>query len=71
MTNYLSSERFRCRVHLFPDIKFSVVAFANTAGTSNIIEQILTFQLMVCREERYDWNKRQVDGNLLNAEFHS
>lgn len=48
---------------LFPDEKFSVVAFANTAGTSNFVEQVLAFQLVddklgVPKEERYNWNER-------------
>ncbi len=48
---------------LFPDKKFSVVAFANTAGTSNFAEQVLAFKLVddklgVPIEERFDWNKQ-------------
>jgi CubicO group peptidase (beta-lactamase class C family) len=48
---------------LFPDKIFSVVAFANTAGTSNFVEQVLAFRLVdeklgVPVEERFDWNKQ-------------
>jgi CubicO group peptidase (beta-lactamase class C family) len=46
---------------LFPDTHFSVVAFANTAGTSNFVEQVLAFDLIDERlgvpiEKRFDWN---------------
>jgi CubicO group peptidase (beta-lactamase class C family) len=48
---------------LFPDKRFSVVAFANTAGTSNFVEQVLAFRLIdeklgVPMEERFGWNKQ-------------
>ncbi len=48
---------------LFPDKMFSVAVFANTAGTSNFVEEVLAFQLIddklgVPMEERFDWNKR-------------
>jgi CubicO group peptidase (beta-lactamase class C family) len=48
---------------LFPDEMFSVVAFENTAGTSNFVEQVLAFRLVdeklgVPVEERFDWNKQ-------------
>lgn len=50
---------------LFPDKKFSVVLFANTAGTSNFVEQVLAFKLIddklgVPMEGRFNWNKKQV-----------
>ncbi len=48
---------------LFPDEKFSVVLFANTAGTSNFAEQVLAFKLVddklrVPMEQRFDWNRQ-------------
>jgi CubicO group peptidase (beta-lactamase class C family) len=48
---------------IFPDINFSVVAFANTAGTSNFLEKTLIFHLIDERlkvpvAERFDWNKK-------------
>ncbi|KAH8821993.1 putative penicillin-binding protein [Xylogone sp. PMI_703] len=54
---------FGAELILFPDKKYSVVAFGNTAGTSNFVEQVLAFQLIddklgVPMEERYDWNKQ-------------
>ncbi len=48
---------------LFPDKKVSVIAFVNTAGTSNFLERVLVFQLIddklgVPMEEIFDWNKQ-------------
>ena len=48
---------------LFPEKMYSVIAFGNTAGTSNVVEQILAFRLVddklgVPMEERFDWNKQ-------------
>jgi len=54
---------FGSEIILFPDKRFSVVAFANTAGTSNFVEQVLAFRLVdeklgVPLEERFDWNQQ-------------
>lgn len=48
---------------LFPQLRFSVVAFANTAGTSNFVEQVLAFRLVdekigVPVGKRFNWNKQ-------------
>ena len=54
---------FGAELILFPDIKFSVIALANTAGTSNFAEQTIAFRLIdqklgVPEKERHDWNKQ-------------
>lgn len=54
---------FGAELLIFPDIGFSVVALANTAGTSNCVDQALAFHLVdeklnLRPEERYDWNNR-------------
>ena len=46
---------------IFPDLKFSVVCFANTPITSNFAEQVLAYRLIdeklgVPKEKRFDWN---------------
>jgi len=48
---------------IFPDIQFSIVAFANTTATSNFVEQVLEFHLIdekinVSVIERFYWNKK-------------
>ncbi|KAJ3482019.1 hypothetical protein NLG97_g7678 [Lecanicillium saksenae] len=40
------TQNFGTNVFWMPEIKFGVVAFANTAGTGNIIEEILTQKLV-------------------------
>ena len=37
---------FGAELLVFPDIKFSIVALANTAGTSNFVDQRLAFHLV-------------------------
>ncbi|KAI9826733.1 MAG: hypothetical protein M1819_007278 [Sarea resinae] len=56
---------FGAEIIIFPDINFSIVAFANTAGTSNCAEQALAFHLIdeklgVPREKRFDWNRKNL-----------
>lgn len=51
---------YGAEVFFFPDLDFGVVAFGNTAGTSNYVELITVWQLVDDRlgvpdEERYDW----------------
>jgi CubicO group peptidase (beta-lactamase class C family) len=54
---------FGAELLIFPDLDFSVVALANTAGTSNFLDQALSFHLIDERlnlptEKRVDWNKK-------------
>jgi len=54
---------FGAELLIFPDIGFSVVALANTSGTSNFVDQTLSFHLVdeklnLPPEKRFDWNKR-------------
>ncbi|KUJ14891.1 putative penicillin-binding protein [Mollisia scopiformis] len=54
---------FGAELILFPDIEFAIVAFANTAGTSNFVEQVLAFHLVdeklgIPMTERFGWNKK-------------
>lgn len=53
---------------LFPDLKYSVIGFGNTAGTSNLVEIAIMFHLIderlrVAPEQRFDWNKKFVFTN--------
>ncbi|KAE8450774.1 hypothetical protein EG329_005687 [Mollisiaceae sp. DMI_Dod_QoI] len=66
---------FGTELILFPDKKFSVIAFANTAGTSNFVEQMLAFQLIddklgVPMEDRFDWNK-QSQATVSRGQYHA
>jgi len=54
---------YGAEVFFFPDLDFGVVALGNTAGTSNLVELLLVWELVderlgVPRSERYDWAKR-------------
>lgn len=54
---------FGAELLIFPDIGFSVVALANTSGTSNCVDQALSFHLVdeklnLPPEKRFDWNRR-------------
>jgi CubicO group peptidase (beta-lactamase class C family) len=51
---------------LFPDLKYAVVGFANTAGSSVFAERILLWRLIDDRlgiplVERFDWNKKYIE----------
>ncbi|CAK7562938.1 MAG: hypothetical protein SEPTF4163_000794 [Sporothrix epigloea] len=57
------SNAFGSQVYFFPDDRFGVVLFGNTASTSNAAELILLWHLAdekfgVPQEDRYDWDKR-------------
>jgi CubicO group peptidase (beta-lactamase class C family) len=61
---------FGAELLIFPDIDFSVVALANTSGTSNCVDQALAFHLVdekltLSPEERFDWNKKVYCGKLF------
>jgi len=50
-------------VIFFPALNYGLVAFANTAATSNFLEQTLLWHLVderlnIPEEERFDWNKK-------------
>ncbi|KAL1913156.1 hypothetical protein Sste5344_000702 [Sporothrix stenoceras] len=54
---------FGAEVYFFPDDRFGVVLFGNTADTSNVAELILLWHLASERfgipaDERYDWDAR-------------
>lgn len=54
---------FGAELLIFPDQKFAAVALSNTAGTSNFVDQRLTFHLVdeklnIPAWERFDWNKK-------------
>lgn len=54
---------YGAEVFFFPDLDFGVAALGNTAGTSNIVELLLVWELIddrlgVPEEERYDWTGR-------------
>lgn len=58
-------DAFGTMLIIFPDIRFSVIAFANTAGSSNMAEQVLAYHLIdeklgVPEEKRYPWDKKYV-----------
>jgi CubicO group peptidase (beta-lactamase class C family) len=52
---------FGAELLIFPDIKFAVVALANTAGTANFVDQKLAYHLIDGKldvpVERFDWDK--------------
>lgn len=61
MTN--DSSAFGAEVYFFPDDRFGIVMFGNTASTSNYAELILLWHLASERfgipaDERYDWDAR-------------
>jgi hypothetical protein len=54
---------FGAELLIFPDMEFSVVAFANTAVTANFLDQKLAFHLVdeklkVPTGQRFDWDSR-------------
>jgi hypothetical protein len=54
---------FGTEVIFFPALNYGLVAFANTALTSNWLEQTLVWHLIdehlgIPKEDRFDWNKR-------------
>lgn len=56
-------EAFGTNLLVFPALKYGIIAFANTAETSNAIEEILMWHLVdeklgIPKEERFDWTKR-------------
>ena len=56
---------FGAQFIIFPDLKYSIVSFANTAESSNNAENSLLYHLIdeklnVHKEARFDWNKRRV-----------
>lgn len=58
-------EGYGANVIFFPDLKWGSVAFANTAGSSNALEEkvmwyLIDEKLEVKEEKRYDWNKGYV-----------
>lgn len=51
---------FSAQLTLFPDQRFGFIAFANTAGTSNFVEQVSSFwltdgKLDIPANQRFDW----------------
>lgn len=59
-------EAFGTNVIIFPALKYGIVSFANTAETSNAIEEILMWHLVderleIPKDERYDWSKQWVN----------
>jgi len=56
-------EAFGTNLIIFPALKYGIIAFANTAETSNIIEEILMWHLVdeklgISKDERFDWSKQ-------------
>lgn len=56
---------YGAEVFFFPDIQYGVVALGNTAGTSNIVELLLIWELVderlgIPQSERYNWTARYV-----------
>lgn len=55
---------FGAELLIFLDIKFSIVALVNTAGTSKFADQTLAFHLAekpgLKAEEKFDWTKKRV-----------
>lgn len=54
---------FGTELIFFPALNYGLVAFANTAVTSNWLEQALVWHLIdehlgIPKEDRFDWNKR-------------
>jgi CubicO group peptidase (beta-lactamase class C family) len=54
---------FGTELIFFPALNYGVVAFANTAGTSNALDQALIWHLVdehldIPKKERFDWNKK-------------
>ena len=54
---------YGAEVYWFPDAKYGVVAFANTAGTSNAVEQVLAFELIadklgIPEDNRYNFTEK-------------
>lgn len=54
---------YGAEVFFFPDLDFGVVGLGNTAGSSNVVEQLLVWELVDERlgtppEERYNWTAR-------------
>jgi hypothetical protein len=54
---------FGTDVIFFPALNYGLVAFANTAITSNLLEQTLLWHLVdehlnIPQKERFDWNKK-------------
>jgi hypothetical protein len=63
-------EAFGTNILIFPALKYGIVAFANTAETSNAIEEILMWHIVdqklgISEDERYDWNKQLVNPTIL------
>lgn len=61
---------YGAEVFFFPDIDFGVVALGNTAGSSNIVEQLLVWELVddklgIPKSERYNWTERYVCAQRL------
>ncbi|CAK7206562.1 hypothetical protein SEUCBS139899_009358 [Sporothrix eucalyptigena] len=57
------SNAFGSEVYFFPDDRFGLVLFGNTADTSNVAELILMWHLVnerfgIPQDERYDWDTR-------------
>ncbi|KAH8808449.1 putative penicillin-binding protein [Xylogone sp. PMI_703] len=60
------TDAYGAMVIFFPSLKYGLVAFANTAGTSNSAEEQLLFHLIddrlgISKEKRFDWNKKNWD----------
>lgn len=60
------TDSFGANVLFFPDLKYGIVSFANTAGTSNAVEEILMWHLVdeklgIPKNERFDWSKLWID----------
>ncbi|KAH8598835.1 putative penicillin-binding protein [Bisporella sp. PMI_857] len=80
-----STDAFGTAVMIFPALKYGIVAFANTAGTGNALNEILAWKLIhdklkVPERSRYDFGKSQRDGfklaedrynNAINISFPS
>jgi hypothetical protein len=54
---------FGTELIFFPALYYGLVAFVNTAGTSNALEQALLWHLVdehlgIPKKERFEWNKK-------------
>ena len=61
----MRSSAFGAQVYFFPDDRFGIVVFGNTAVTSNSAELILLWHLAderfgIPKDQRYDWDARYV-----------
>lgn len=67
---------YGAEVFFFPDLDFGVVALGNTAGSSNIVELLLIWELVdeklgIPPSERYNWTARYVSRDGATGRWHN